>query len=358
MLLIQEIGNDIHPSIQLEVDFPSNHGDGKMPILDLKVWRERKENKTIIMHEFNSKDVSSKAVINAKSAIPWSTKRTVLTQEMLRVLLNCSKELPWRVPTQHVNEMVLRMQYSGYSKKFRYEVVNSALKAYDERMSADENGTRPLYRPNGWKTRERAIEKQKKKNSWYKKGGNDSVIFVPATPRSELQKRYAKEIKAKGLNIKVFEQAGVSLKRLLQRSNPFKRKVCEKDDCMVCRTEGKGSCDAHGVTYSITCTECINDNDKERVYIGETSRSAYTRGKEHLTSLSRKEEGSALWKHSKEIHNGHMPGFRMSVTGQFRNDAMLRQISEAVKINREGKKNVMNDKCEWKYVHVPHVAVE
>ena len=107
---------------------------------------------------------------------------------------------------------------------------------------------------------------------------------------------------------------------------------------MVRCTEGKGPCDAHGVTYSITCTKCINDNDKERVYIGETSRSAYARGKEHLTSLSRKEEGSPLWKHSIEIHEGHVPGFCMSVTGQFRNDAMLRQISEAVRINREGKK--------------------
>ena len=48
----------------------------------------------------------------------------------------------------------------------------------------------------------------------------------------------------------------------------------------------------------------------------------------------------------------------MSVTGQFRNDAMLRQVSEAVRINREGKKNVMNNKSEWNYVHVPHVEVE
>ena len=31
MLLIQKTGNDIHPSIQLEVDFPSNHEDGKCP---------------------------------------------------------------------------------------------------------------------------------------------------------------------------------------------------------------------------------------------------------------------------------------------------------------------------------------
>ena len=74
------------------------------------------------------------------------------------------------------------------------------------------------------------------------------------------------------------------------RSNPFKRKFCEKDDCMVCCTEGKGPCDAHGAIYSITCTECINDSDIERVYIGETSLSAYTRDKEHLTSLSRRKE--------------------------------------------------------------------
>ena len=30
----------MHPSIQLEIDCPSNHEDGKVPILDLKVWIE------------------------------------------------------------------------------------------------------------------------------------------------------------------------------------------------------------------------------------------------------------------------------------------------------------------------------
>ena len=37
---------------------------------------------------------------------------------------------------ENVNEMVLRMQYSGYSKKFRFEVVNSALKAYETRKKS------------------------------------------------------------------------------------------------------------------------------------------------------------------------------------------------------------------------------
>ena len=103
MTLIKQIGNDIHPSIQLEVDYPSKHQDGKLPILDLKVWIETKEKKTeersekasVIMYEFHSKSVASKAVINARSALNWNTKRTVLTQEVLRVLLNCSRLLPW-----------------------------------------------------------------------------------------------------------------------------------------------------------------------------------------------------------------------------------------------------------------------
>ena len=54
MLLIQDIGNGIHSSIQLEVDFPSNHENRKIPILDLKVWIEKHETHTVIMHEYTT----------------------------------------------------------------------------------------------------------------------------------------------------------------------------------------------------------------------------------------------------------------------------------------------------------------
>ena len=69
------------------MDYPSKLQDGKLPILDLKVWigtrekeREKQDEKaSVIMYEFHSKTVASKAVINAISALNWSTKRTVLT---------------------------------------------------------------------------------------------------------------------------------------------------------------------------------------------------------------------------------------------------------------------------------------
>jgi len=79
----------------------------------------------VILHEFCSKDVASKCAVNARSALSWSCKRTILTQEVLRTLLNCSRELPWEASASHVNHMMLRLQYSGYDQKFRTEVVLS-----------------------------------------------------------------------------------------------------------------------------------------------------------------------------------------------------------------------------------------
>ena len=62
MLLFMAVGNSIHPSIQLEVDYPSQHGDGKLPVLDLKMWVEENEKNReqrgyqVVMHEFYAKE--------------------------------------------------------------------------------------------------------------------------------------------------------------------------------------------------------------------------------------------------------------------------------------------------------------
>ena len=43
MELIRQVGDDVHPSIKLEVDYPSKHPDKKLLILDLKIWVEQRE---------------------------------------------------------------------------------------------------------------------------------------------------------------------------------------------------------------------------------------------------------------------------------------------------------------------------
>ena len=354
MLLLKDIGNDIHPSIQIEVDCPSKHADNRMPILDLKVWVDKTEERSKIMHEHYSKDVSSKMVISAKSALSMNTKRTVLTQEALRVLLNCSRDLPWENKLKHLDQLSLRMQFSGYTKEFRFHVMSSAVKAHNTLIQKELNGDRPLYRSREWNKFERRQQKEQKKKDWYKEGDYDSVMFIPATPGSALKRCYDQIIRGEGLKIRVVEKAGMSLKRKLQRSNPFKPKICSRSNCFICTTGGDGPCDVAGVTYNILCKECVMVIAK---YIGESSHTGYTRGAKHLDDLENKRVSCRAYEHVIEKHNGIVPEFQMNVTGVYRDDTMLRQISEAVRIRNSDPKNLLNNKSEWNIQNIPQVII-
>ena len=186
---IKEMGDQIHESIVLKTDWPSNHPDNKLPILALKVWLEKKDGKRIVMHEYYQKEVSSKATVNARSTLPWKTKRTILVQQTIRILRNCNKNLPWAEVASHLTTMSMRMQYSGYDKKFRHDVITTAIAAFRKMKESDEKGEIPMYRPKMWKRKERQKAKNARKKNWYKKGGYKSVIFVPSTPDSVLMKR-------------------------------------------------------------------------------------------------------------------------------------------------------------------------
>ena len=227
MRKVKDWGNQIHQSMKIKVDYPSLHKDQKMPILDLKVWiKERKENQKIVVHEYYYKEVATKTMLHARAAMPHSMKRTTLTQELLRVMLRCSPELGWEAIIPHLDHTMLRMQYSGYSKQFRAETLKSAINAYKEIMRKDSDGTQPMYRDKSWNKDVREIEKRRKKGGWFKKGGNESVIFIPTTPGSTLKKKYQAIIKKSKMKIKVVERAGTTLKQHLQRSNPLGDNKC------------------------------------------------------------------------------------------------------------------------------------
>ena len=112
MCVVQEVANTIHPSVEVTFDCPSKHEDLKMPVLDLKAWLshgvdlETREPVVSVMHEHYTKEVASKAVVDARSALPMKTKRTIHTQEIVRILRNCSKSLPANVTRGHVEEYV------------------------------------------------------------------------------------------------------------------------------------------------------------------------------------------------------------------------------------------------------------
>ena len=66
---------------------------------------------------------------------------------------------------------------------------------------------------------------------------------------------------------------------------------------------------------------------------------------------------SPLWRHCVEQHGGEMQAFTMSVTGSYKNDTMIRQITEAVQINNTDPDSLMNDRAEWNMTRVPRTVI-
>ena len=97
--ILVSIANSIMPCVVMEADWPLKNTDGKMPILDMKVWTDKDGN---ILYQHYEKDVSSKTVLHAKSAHSAACKRGVHTQEVLRRLMNTSHRLSWREDTAPV----------------------------------------------------------------------------------------------------------------------------------------------------------------------------------------------------------------------------------------------------------------
>ena len=176
-------------------------------------------------------------------------------------------------------------------------------------------------------------------------------ILVMEAVIKKLKRMLEADIKKTDVRIKVVEKSEINIKRVLQRSNPFKTGVYGKNDCFVCETSQSGRCEAQGVTYQIECQGCGNK------YIGETSRSAYTRGKEHLKDLDSATERSILKSHCDERHSWLLQNFKMDVRDVFNGDPMLRQITEDVAIRGEGQ-NAINSKNEWNTVRIPRTNIE
>ena len=367
MELFQKIGNGIHKSIKLEIDHPGRHDDEKMPLLDVKVWLEEQENtyqdgrgteskenstaRKTVMYEHYRKEIASRMTVHERSAIPHNMKRNILTQEVIRILKNCSPTLEWKKKAEHIEAFSMRMQFSGYPKKFRKEVVKSGLKAYKQMERNDKEGKIPLHRSREWKKKGRERKKRKQKEDWFRKNEyHECPIFIPATPGGKLKKELQKKVNESDIKIKIVEKTGYTLKRILQKTSITQKKECGDVECMICRTsDRKGLCRKEGVTYEIQCREC---NDK---YIGETGRNGHARTREHMNEYKMKKESSVMWRHCVEKHDSNEQEFKFKIRQVFGEDTTLRQVTEAIEIRREGS---INNKMEWGHTDLPRLAIE
>ena len=142
---------------------------------------------------------------------------------------------------------------------------------------------RPLYRSK----EDRSKVLKPDKSNWYRKTGATATFTVPYTTNSELANRIRESIKDTGLvgtRVLVSEKPGQKLMATLGPNNPSPREFCHRESCLLKSTKCLESCSKEGVVYKIWCQRCHTDQldrgvaePKDSVYIGETSRTVFTR---------------------------------------------------------------------------------
>ena len=105
----------------------------------------------------------------------------------------------------------------------------------------EERGGTPIYRNRQWRMKERKKEKIQKREKWYKKDGNETVVSIPATPKSELKSmRKSLKIKRSKIKMKVIERRGQTLQSVLQKSRPTVQRKCREECPIICQNFGCG----------------------------------------------------------------------------------------------------------------------
>ena len=125
------------------------------------------------------------------------------------------------------------MKDSGYSEKFRWEVIDAGVKAHREQERMDKAGIKKMFRKRVEEREKRNKAKEEKKKNWSKnkgKRGGDkkisTVMMVPYTVGGELVKRMKKATAGGGGEIKFVEMSWYSLQNTLEQADPFKEETC------------------------------------------------------------------------------------------------------------------------------------
>ena len=208
----------------------------------------------------------------------------------------------------------------------------------------------------GSRTKGRAKQGRTDTGNVGEKNTTESVMFVPATPRSDLMRSLQSAdrsfCKLYGRRpIKFAERTGRKLTDVLMSADLWGETACGRQDCLPCglqagnwepsdgpeppeplppsprQTDGlmlepskNIKCWTESILYKLECLPCARVGTLAW-YIGETSRSAFERGDEHVRNALNASDESAIAKHGWDYHglqDNEVPLFTMMIIRSFR----------------------------------------
>ena len=190
-----------------------------------------------VQYKFYRKPMANKYTMMANSAVSDKVKRSTMTNEALRRLWCCSSNLEEYKKVEVMENYARLLKRSGYSERFRHEVISDAIRGHQKVLQEASEGRRPMNRPRGFQEEERRRKRQEKGERWYRREERcskvrEGVFIIPPTPESVLAKTFKKvcqgELKGTNILMAVTERGGRRLGQELGCTVPGKN---EKEHC-------------------------------------------------------------------------------------------------------------------------------
>ena len=339
-----------------------------------------------VLYSFYAKPMANPLTMLRRSAVPEGTKVATVSQEILRRWRNTSLGVGRKKVEQVTKEYMDNLAAMGYPWEWRNKVLQKALTGYMRLLARVESGGVTRNRKGSQTRVKRRYNKLVGKSDWFRqeeekddhlelgdrvwprvrqpeedKGPQvrvESVFFVPHTPEGQLRKQFMeveRRMQSKRGKIKYVESMGLTIGQKLSRKDPWGNH-CGRTKCMPCM-EKPGRCTREGVIYVMTCRKCEEAGDKVQ-YVGESARTAFDRGSEHLEALRKGNQESPLVEHNKEAHKGEPSMFKMEVVAYPRSNLQRQALEASMIQSKSAGTKLLNRRGEWGQNLPPQLTFE
>ena len=376
-----------------------DYSDGWLPTLDCSIKVDTSTNK--ILYKFYEKETASKRTVQKSTAMTEDTKIQVVSNDLLRRLMNTSDDLGEEEKRKVVTEYGQKLANSGYSAEQIQKIIVNGIRGFGSRKARCTREGRNLRRTAKESLKDRIRKKllvkttwfrSKRKEDYYREDANTSrkktkvgkeevklenktVLFVEYTEGGELASRLRELCRrlapTLGFGVKIVERAGRKLRNVFPLTTLWEGVQCGREGtCITCYQGAERiiDCTKINLVYENTCLVCNEGaggkeelctvkQDVPTVYVGETSRSIQERGLEHHAGWKAGKASNHIYHHQTMEHQGAEPKFILRPVRYYRS-ALSRQVAEAVRIRRRGGEGaILNGKGEFNRCHIARLRL-
>ena len=143
--------------------------NGWLPTLDTCL---RVEGNNVVNYKYYEKDTCAKMTVQMKSAMNENMKIQIVSQDMIRRLLNTKEELGAAARGAIVDMYAKKLLQSGYSKEQTRRILKNGIRGFENRRRSRAARGAPMRSTAKKSSRSRLVKKLLSKTSWYRKKSN------------------------------------------------------------------------------------------------------------------------------------------------------------------------------------------